>query len=150
MSEQHHSSGGTKLPATSSEALSIPPSTAATGQSLVAFLELHPDIGAESRDDAKCKALLGAFGMLDLFTRSNEPNLSTLTFPEHATHWIVGLLWSGYPKAEQNGYQVFCLPKQHVPEQGVRDFVQHVMDTYGGYGQEDGIIELPRNWRKHN
>ncbi|HVV69968.1 MAG TPA: hypothetical protein VHI52_00195, partial [Verrucomicrobiae bacterium] len=73
-----------------------------------------------------------------------------LTFPAHPTHWIVGLLWSGYPKPDQNGYRVFCIPKSKVPLEGVKDFVQYVMDTYGGYGQEDGVIRVSPDWRKGN
>jgi len=38
-------------------------------QTLAEFLKLNPHIGAESRDDEKCKAFLGEFGMLELFTR---------------------------------------------------------------------------------
>ncbi len=119
-------------------------------QTLAEFLKLNPQVGAESSDDAKCKAFLGELGMLELFTRSREPNLSVLTFHNHPTHWIVGLLWSGYPEPGQNGYRVFCIPKQQVPEQGVKDFVQYVMETYGGYGQEDGAVKLPPDWRKGN
>ncbi len=119
-------------------------------QTLAEFLKLNPHMGAESRDDAKCKALLGELGMLELFKRSDEPNLSVLTFRNHPTHWIVGLLWSGYPKPDQNGYRVFCLPKQKIPEEVVKGVVQDVLDDYGGYGQEDGVIQLPRDWRKEN
>jgi len=119
-------------------------------QSLAEFLKLNPQIAAESRDDAKCKVLFGELGMLDFFSKSNEPKLSVLTFRYHPTHWIVGLRWSGYPKPEENGYRVFCLPKQQLPEEGVKDFVRYVMETYGGYGQEDGVIKLPPDWRKGN
>lgn len=119
-------------------------------QTLAEFLKLNPHIGAESRDDEKCKAFLGEFGMLELFIRSNEPNLSALTFPNHPTHWIVGLLWSGYPKPDQNGYRVFCIPKQTVPLDGVKDFVRYIMETYGGYGHEEGMVVLPTDWRKRN
>ena len=92
-------------------------------QTLDEFLKLNPHVATEFGDDAKCKALLGELGMLEHFTRSNEPELSALTFRNHPTHWIVGVRWSGYPKPRQNGYKVFCIPKQHVTEEGVKDFV---------------------------
>lgn len=126
--------------------LSIP----MNAQRLAEFLKLNPHMAAQSRDDAKCKAFMGELGMLEHFTRSNEPNLSALTFHNHPTHWIVGLLWSGYPKPDQNGYQVFCLPKQQTTEEDAKDFVQYVMENYGGYDQEDGVIKLPLDWRKQN
>jgi hypothetical protein len=98
-------------------------------QTLDEFLKLNPHVATEFGDDAKCKALLGELGMLEHFTRSNEPELSALTFRNHPTHWIVGVRWSGYRKPRQNGYQVFGLPKQPVTEEGVKDFVQHVMEN---------------------
>jgi hypothetical protein len=120
------------------------------GQRLDEFLRLNPHIAAESRDDAKCKTFLGELGVLECLARSNEPNLSVLTFPNHPTHWIVGLRWSGYPKPEQNGYRIFCLPKQQATEADAKKFVQYIMDTYGGYAQEDSLIQLPADWRKGN
>ena len=87
------------------------------------------------------------FGTL---TKSDEPKLAGLTFRYHLTHWIVGLRWSGYSKPDENGYRAFCLLKHQFPEEGVKDFVHYVMESYGGYGQEDGIIKLPPNWRKQN
>jgi hypothetical protein len=119
-------------------------------QTLAEFLKLNPHMAAESRDNAKCKAFLGELGMLELFTRSNEPNLSALTCKTHPSHWIVGLLWSGYAKPEQNGYRVFCIPKQQVPEEVVKELVQEIMETYGGHGHEEGFLKLPPDWRKHN
>lgn len=65
-------------------------------QTLAEFLEPNPHVGVEFRADAKCKVFLGELGMLELFTRSNEPNLSVLTFQAPPTQWIMGLLWSGW------------------------------------------------------
>jgi hypothetical protein len=150
MNEQSGSGGRRRYLAVSRDMLSGRLSIPMDAQTLAEFLRLNPHVAAESRDDAKCKAFMGELGMLDLFTRSKEPNLSVLTFRNHVTHWIVGLLWSGYPKPDQNGYRVFCIPKQQVPEEGVKDFVQYVMENYGGYDQEDVSIELDPNWRKDN
>jgi hypothetical protein len=119
-------------------------------QTLEEFLPLNPDVTVESKDDAKCKAFLGGLGILEHFTRSKEPNLSALTFYNHPTHWIVGLLWSGYAKPEHNGYQLVCLPKSRIPEGGAKDFVQYMMEKYGGHDQEDGVIRLPWEWRRQN
>jgi hypothetical protein len=119
-------------------------------QTLDEFLKLNPQLAIESSEDAKCKALLGELGMLEHFTRSNEPELSALTFRNHPTHWIVGMRWSGYPKPKQNGYKVVCIPKPHVTEEGVKDFVQYVMETNGACVQQNGIIRLPPDWRKRN
>ena len=119
-------------------------------QNLMEFLKVNPSVAAESRDDARCKALLGELGMLELFPRSDEPSLSVITFQHHPTHWIVGLRWSGYLKPDENGYRVFFLPKHQFQEEGVKDFVRYVMESYGGYGQEDGVVKLPPNWRKRN
>ena len=119
-------------------------------QDLSEFLKLNPDVGAQSKDDAKCKVLLGELGMLELFRRSEEPNLSILACLTHNTHWIVGMLWSGYPKPDDNGYRVFCLPKTRVPEHGVKSFMQSLNDQYGGHDYEEGVIKLPPDWRNEN
>ena len=83
--------------------------------------ELNPNLAAESNDDAKCKAFMAELGMLEPFTRAHDPNLSVLTFNNHLTHWIIGMLWSGYPKPEHNGYRLVCLPKNQIPEAGAKD-----------------------------
>lgn len=118
-----------------------------TAEDLLEFLRANPSQGAESRDDRKCKALFRRLGMDELFCRASSPNLSVGTYRDHQTHWIVGMLWSGYPNAAGNGYRVICLPKSKVPEEGVKEFVQCVMDDYGGYGQEDYEMKLRRDGR---
>jgi hypothetical protein len=43
-----------------------------------------------------------------------------------------------------------CLPKNQIPEAGVKEFVQGAMEDYGGHDQEDGVIKLAPDWRKQN
>ena len=119
-------------------------------QTLSELLNINPRLGVESRDDEKCQTLLGELGMLELLTRSQEPNLSVLMFPDHPTHWIVAILWSGHPKHDQNGNRVFCLPKQSIPEEVVKGTLQDVLDDCGAFGQENIEIELPPDRRKGN
>jgi len=119
-------------------------STPVKAEELFEFLRANPDLGADSRDERKCEALFRRLGMLDLFRRASSPNLSVGTFRDHQTHWIVGMLWSGYPNPDGNGYRAVCLPKSKVPEEGVQKFVQCVMDDYGGCGQEDYEVKVLR------
>jgi hypothetical protein len=118
-------------------------------ENLFEFLRANPNLGAESKDDRKCEPFLRQLGILELFRRASSPNLSVGTIRDHQTHWIVDMLWSGYPNLDGNGYRVICLPKSKVPEAGVRQFVQCVMDDYGGYGQEDYEITLGWDSRNH-
>jgi hypothetical protein len=126
------------------------PLSGAHAQPLVEFLKANPEVAIESKDDAKCKAFLGQLGILDLFKRASDPNLSIATFHGHRTHWIVGLLWSGYSHAGHNGYQVFCLPKKQIKEEGVKAFLDSVLKGYGGYGHEESVVRVPPDWRKQN
>jgi hypothetical protein len=119
-------------------------------ENILKCLHLNPHVGVQSKDDAKCKALLMQLGMLELLTRSVSPSLSVMRYPAHPTHWIIALLWSGYSERGGNGYQVICLPKSQVPEQGVQQIVEEVLDQYGGYGQEDGVGIVPYDWREQN
>jgi hypothetical protein len=114
------------------------------------ILRRNPDAGVESKDNAKCKLLFERLGIIHYFRRCDSPNLSAIIHREHPTHWILGLLWSGYPKPEQNGYQVFCLPKQCASEQAVHDLEKRVMDAYGGRDYEAGVVPVPGNWKPKN
>jgi hypothetical protein len=116
-------------------------------ENLLEFMRANPHLAAESKDNQKCENLFRKLGMLEHFRRSSSPNLSVGTFREHQSHWIVGLLWSGYPSPDGNGFRVFCLPKSQLPEHAVNSFVQYVMERYGGYGREDYEITLPTDWR---
>lgn len=114
------------------------------------MLRNNPHAAVESQDDAQCMLFFEQLGMLQCFPRSEEPTLSTLIHREHPTHWILGLLWSGYAKPEENGYRLFCLPKIYVSEQEVHEFEQFMMKAYGGHDYKAGIVYVPKGWKNRN
>ena len=118
-------------------------------QTILDFLERHPNEIVVSMDDAKCIALFSVTGLLESFVKSDSPHLCVLTTDCHKTHWLVGGCWSGYPQGG-NGYQAWCLPKSQFSKQGVGEFVDYVSETYGGYSREDTVVFRPDGWRKLN
>lgn len=120
------------------------------GGDVEATLRRNPHAGAESRDNARCKMFLSHLGILECFRREKTPNLSAVTYSEHPTHWIVGLLWSGYPEPQHNGYRLICLPKSICPEHAMNALVKRFMDDYGGYGEESGKMVRPADWTERN
>lgn len=110
---------------------------------ILEFINANPSVAAQSKDDAKCKVLFAALGILDLFPSAETPSLAVLEFPGHASHWIIGMRWSGYSEPDGNGYGVFCVPKMLVPAEGVKDVVQYVHERYGGHDLKAGIIHVP-------
>lgn len=119
-------------------------------QELLPLLVQNPDAAVQSKDDRKCKELFLALGMINDFARSDTPNFCVLASGGHQTHWIVGACWSGYPDPGGNGYAVFCLPKNQIPEEGLKDFVDYVVTTNGGHDRQQGTWLRPDDWPKQN
>jgi hypothetical protein len=114
------------------------------------FLDQNPDVAGVSKDDLKCKVLLSAVGMLDGFKKAKSPHFSVGVSDSHRTHYIVGILWSGHPLPEQNGYQVLFLPKSQYSALELAEFVDYVMQTNGGHDREIYVRTVPDEWRQHN
>ena len=113
-------------------------------QDILEFIKKHPNVVTESRDDANCRLLLASLGLieaLDASTKAAEPNFSVLVSDDHLTHWIVALRWSGYPE-QDNGCQVFALPKHLTNERRVRDFVDFIHQKYQGHDHRE-IVSWP-------
>lgn len=136
-----------KCEATEPKHCELPKTIAVRVDNIRQFIDANPSIAAESRDNAKCKALFMELGILELFPGAETPSLAVLEYPGHATHWIIGMRWSGYSEPAGNGYGVFCVPKMHVPAEGVKDVVRYVHERYGGHDLETGEIRLPHDWR---
>ena len=112
-------------------------------QHILDILKYVPNLGVQSKDDARCKTLFDRLGILGCFSTSTTPSLSLVRYREHGTHWIVGMLWSGYPHQQDNGYQVFCLPKSRITEQRMERFAEFILDIHGGHTREEFIVVLP-------
>jgi hypothetical protein len=63
---------------------------------------------------------------------------------------VVGACWSGYPDPGGNGYAAYCLPKNQIPEEGLKDFVDYVATTNGGHDRQQGTWLRPDDWPKQN
>lgn len=114
-----------------------------TQKTILDVLNYVPNLAVQSKDDARCKALFEHLGILTGFKTSTTPNLSLIRYREHGTHWIVGMLWSGYPNPQGNGYQVFCLPKSGITEERMERFADFILDIHGGHSREDSIVVIP-------
>jgi hypothetical protein len=135
-----------KCEATEPRLCELPKTTAMRVDNILGFINMNPSVAAESKDDAKCKALFMELGILELFPGADTPSLAVLEYPFHATHWIIGMRWSGYSEPGGNGYGVFCVPKVHVPAEGVKDVVRYVHERYRGHDLETREIRLPHDW----
>ena len=114
------------------------------------MLAQNLDAALQCQDDAKCKALFSALGILEDFTKSDTPKLSVVTTAGHPTHWIAGALLSGYSLPEQNGYLVICLPKSKTPPEKLNEAVEEIYRIYGGQDRQDSVKHRPDDWQKLN
>jgi len=71
----------------------------------------------QTLDDATARSMLVQLGLLDRLLdlahkpELTEPRADMVCDTEHATHWIFGVYYHGYPAAADNGYTLRCFPK---------------------------------------
>ncbi len=80
-------------------------------------LDATPNEMRETADDSTARAMLVQLGVLDRLldlsrqTELAEPRADMVCDTDHATHWIFGVYYHGYPSATDNGYTLRCFPK---------------------------------------
>ena len=88
----------------------------------------------EVRDDQVAKAMLFELGLLDkLGMPGNRGSyFQTIFHADHATHWIMGIRFTGFEQAKDNGYLVVCLPRSHFGAMEADRFVAEWRHRQGG------------------
>lgn len=96
-------------------------------------LAANPDRLFEIKDDKDATNLLFELRLIDKFSKSipgvAEP-IEAVT-GECKTHYILALLFTGRAKPEDNGYLVYCLPKNQCSAKKAGQFVSDVLRSQG-------------------
>lgn len=104
-------------------------------KTLFQVLSENLNMAVVCREDEQCKLMLASLGLLERFLHSKTPNFSIVASDEHAAHYIIGVLWSGHPRAEDNGYAVYCMPKSQTTPEEMRAYMKWMGKMNGGHGQ---------------
>jgi hypothetical protein len=104
---------------------------------LLKRLQQHPDDFVDIGDDAEARTLLLEAGLIDKFAKEppSTPWFELLTYADHPTHWLIGMLFRGFVDAKDNGYIVRCYPRSQFSEAQMKpilDSLKHSVTPYGG------------------
>lgn len=77
----------------------------------------HPSVYRKITDQAEARELLIECGLLEQMEKLSRPPghqsewMTSIPWLKHRTHWLVAVVYSGFAKAEDNGYVIYCVPK---------------------------------------
>ncbi len=94
------------------------------------FISPHLDEHKIIADDNKARALAQHFGVIDHLIHSPDPSdhwLNIVAYPEHKTHYLLFLLYSGFQNAADNGYVVHYLPKTKFTLSDAEQYVKQIL-----------------------
>ncbi len=77
-------------------------------------------------------------GLIDKFSKQppSIPWFELVTYADHPTHWLVGMLFRGFPDAKDNGYVVRCYPRSQFSEtqmDATLESLKHSVAPGGGF-----------------
>jgi len=107
---------------------------------ILTALAQNPKLAVVSTNTAQCQEFLSAMGILNSLKHDTTPNLSMAVTDGHKTHWVIGVLYSGHPAPDWNGYQIICLPKSRTTTQQLRAIVDQIHQEYGGHSLEESFV----------
>lgn len=119
-------------------------------KSLFQILSENLNTAVVCREDEPCKLMLASLGLLERFVHSKTPNFSIVASDGHATHYIIGVLWSGHPRAEDNGYAIYCMPKSQTTREELQAYMKWMGKMNGGRGGRTTVEQLPDDWPRQN
>ena len=93
---------------------------------------ISPDLDEHKiiRDDNEATALAQHFGVIDHLIQSPNPSdhwLHIIGYPDHKTHYLLFLLYSGFKNAADNGYIVHYLPKSKFTMDDATNYIKQIL-----------------------
>jgi hypothetical protein len=102
---------------------------------MIEILDQMPNLTFLFEKSDEAKTVLFEMGLIDKFSQRplyfHQSTLQAIGYSEHATHFIIGLLYLGKTKPEDNGYLAYCLPKSKYSPQEVIQFREDVLEGQG-------------------
>ncbi|MGD1088953.1 MAG: hypothetical protein ABR955_09560 [Verrucomicrobiota bacterium] len=101
---------------------------------MIEILEQMPNLTFFFEKDDEAKTVLFEMGLIDKFSQEppySQSTIQAVSYSEHATHFIIGLLYLGKTKPEDNGYLVYCLPKSQYSLQKAIQFRERILQGQG-------------------
>ena len=110
---------------------------------MLQLLANDPDEIFEFRSDKEAAALLLEANLLDRFAKNPNPGRSwfSLACIMGGTHFIVGVLYTGFPDAKDNGYLAHCFPRSRFTASQVIDWA---VENYQGTCDPATIVQMLR------
>ncbi len=107
---------------------------------MLEILAQHPGEVAEIRHDSEAAQLLLEVGLIDKFLKNPNPGRQWYSMAVGIcdTHFIVGVLFSDFPNAIDNGYIVHCMPRSFYKEGQV---LQWAIDKYNKHCPPESIVQ---------
>jgi hypothetical protein len=87
-------------------------------QRLLAILAENAESIISSRRPDTCRLILCAAEMVPESPYRDQPGMFVGAGKALATHYVVALIWGGFRRNEDNGFEVYCLPKRQMSEDG--------------------------------
>ena len=103
------------------------------------LLAKNPGQVAEISDDRDATRLLLEVGIIDKIMKNPTPGKRWLSMACTAcdTHYIIGVFFTDFPDAVDNGYFVHCLPRSHFTGAQAQ---QWAVAKYGGTCKPESIV----------
>ena len=93
---------------------------------MLEVLDQNPDTVIVFREDKDATALLLETGIIGKFCKNpfpTEPWFSFVAYGDHCTHFIIGVLFTGYSDPKENGYMAHCLPKSRFSTKQANEWI---------------------------
>ena len=86
----------------------------------------------EIDDDDDARRFLLEVGLLGRFTHDNSPSSGRelVTYDEHPTHFVVVLYFTGQAVRSDNGYLIYCLPKNRLTPELANAFIENIASAH--------------------
>jgi len=108
-------------------------------KSIMDRLAQNPNLVCLIQDPADCKLVLAAAAMITESPESTGAGLLVGAGKSYKTHYVIGMIWSGFSLPDENGYQVLCLPKTLFTEENLADFVAGLIAANQGRTRNNAV-----------
>ena len=108
-------------------------------ESILDKLEKFPRSAYITQDPTVCKFLLAKAKMITESPQFPTAGLFVGLGNALTTHWVIGMIWSGYGSPEENGCQVICLSKTQFTNERLADFVTCLMVANKGRTRKNAV-----------
>lgn len=100
-----------------------------------------------SRCLKSCRLILTAAKLVSDSPYPDEQGLFAAFGKALSTHYVVALIWAGHSRAEENGIEVYCLPKKRLSEDRIATIVAVLIKVNDGRNYKNAAKPTEGDWK---